>query len=95
VLTGLAVGSRNRGLRVCSVETAVHFRKLSEEELTAYVATKEPYDKAGGYGIQGLACVFVDRIEGSYSNVMGLPTEALLRELHALTGIPIFDWVVK
>ncbi|PID54698.1 MAG: septum formation inhibitor Maf [Gammaproteobacteria bacterium] len=54
-------------------ETRVKFTPLSEAQISAYLATDEPWDKAGGYAIQGLAGVFVERIEGSYSNVVGLP----------------------
>ncbi|MEJ2010032.1 MAG: Maf family protein [Acidobacteriota bacterium] len=53
--------------------TAVTFRNLSEEEIDWYVASGEPFDKAGGYAIQGLASRFVTRIEGCYFNVVGLP----------------------
>ncbi|QFU74940.1 septum formation inhibitor Maf [Halioglobus maricola] len=55
------------------VETRVRFAQLSREQCEAYLATDEPWDKAGGYGIQGLAGAFVSAIEGSYSNVVGLP----------------------
>ena len=61
----------------------VTFRSLSSAEIDGYVATREPLDKAGGYGIQGIAAVFVERLEGSYSGVMGLPlfeTARLLRD---------------
>ena len=53
--------------------TRVTFRKVDKEEIDRYCATSEPYDKAGGYAIQGLAAVFIERIDGSYSGVMGLP----------------------
>jgi len=59
----------------------VHFGKLSEEELNRYLATDEPYDKAGAYAIQGRAGRFIPRIEGCYFNVVGLP---LARLQHAL-----------
>ena len=57
--------------------TTVHFRPLTPGEIDAYVATGEPLDKAGGYGYQGLASLFVERIEGDFFNVMGLPVCAL------------------
>lgn len=53
--------------------TAVRFRALSDAEIEAYIATGEPLDKAGAYGYQGLASLFVERIEGDFFNVMGLP----------------------
>ena len=55
------------------VETKVWFRKLKDAEIERYIATQEPFDKAGSYGIQGKAACFVDKINGSYSNVVGLP----------------------
>lgn len=66
----------------------VSFRTLSRAETMGYVATGEPFDKAGGYGIQGLAGVFIERIEGSFTGIMGLPvceTTALL----AVLGAPV------
>lgn len=62
-------------------ETRVRFRDLSAEEIRAYVATGEPMDKAGAYGIQGEAKKFVSGLEGSWSNVVGLPLERLERAL--------------
>ena len=53
--------------------TSVHFRALTDEEIHAYIATGEPLDKAGAYGYQGLASLFVERIEGDFFNVIGLP----------------------
>ena len=71
--------------------TAVTFRAVSEDEVRRYAATSEGLDKAGGYAIQGLAAAFVERIEGSWANVVGLPVhrvvEALLRS-EALEGFP-------
>ena len=61
------------GSSVQLVETRVEFIQLTRELCEAYLATDEPWDKAGGYAIQGLAGAFVRRIEGSYSNVVGLP----------------------
>jgi septum formation protein len=54
-------------------ESNVAMRKLSEQEIVHYASTGEPMDKAGGYAVQGHAAIFIERIEGSYSGVMGLP----------------------
>ena len=72
VMTAVAVCSPEREA-VYRVTTTVWFRALDEREMEAYWASGEPRDKAGGYGIQGLGGVWVDRIEGSYSAVVGLP----------------------
>lgn len=82
VVTSVTVQTRNR-LETVQVETNVQFRKLSHEECVRYWLTGEPKDKAGAYGIQGIAAIFVERLSGSYSNVVGLPlneTIALLKE---------------
>ena len=63
------------------VTTSVHFRRLTEEEIDWYVGTGEPLDKAGAYGIQGRGSVLVERIEGSYDNVVGLPITAVYEML--------------
>ena len=81
VLTGVSLCGE-RGLVSCISATQVWFRPLSAAEIDAYWNSGEPRDKAGAYGIQGLAARFVERIEGSYSGVVGLPlyeTDALLR----------------
>ena len=80
VLTAVAVA---RGAELISdvIETRVWFAPLTEDEVRWYVATGEPSDKAGAYAIQGLASRFVTRIEGSYSNVVGLPVAAVLQLL--------------
>lgn len=72
VMTGVAVGNAQHTEAVM-VSTRVHFRALGKAEMEAYWHSGEPADKAGGYAIQGLGAVFVDAIEGSYSNVVGLP----------------------
>ncbi|MDP2832632.1 MAG: Maf family protein [Pseudomonadota bacterium] len=87
VLTGVAVVFQGH-MAVALSESTVTFRALSEEEITAYVASREPFDKAGGYGIQGRAAMFIEHLSGSYSGVMGLPlfeTAQLLREV----GFPV------
>lgn len=74
VITGMCLTCRDRGfLRVGHVRTGVRFKQLSEEEIQSYVATGEPLDKAGAYGIQGKGAGFVRSIRGSYTNVVGLP----------------------
>lgn len=72
VLTGVALVSRGHRV-VTYAETRVWMRGLSMAELDDYVASGEPMDKAGAYAIQGMASRFVERIDGSYSNVVGLP----------------------
>ena len=82
VLTGIAVRQESR-LVAHVEETRVQFAEMSGEEIAWYVASGEPRDKAGAYGIQGLASRFVTRIEGSYTNVVGLPMAAVERLLRA------------
>ena len=84
VLSGIAMVQGEQAVSQC-IETIVQFRTLTKEQCERYWHTGEPADKAGGYGIQGLAAVFVERIEGSYSNVVGLPlaeTADLLRRFN-------------
>lgn len=84
VITGLCVLVRDHdGERVQgqAVQTRVVFRHVTEQEIDHYVASGEPMDKAGAYAIQGGAAGMVDHIDGSYSNVVGLPMEALARML--------------
>jgi septum formation protein len=78
VHTGLAVLSRASGTaRVLEEISLVHFAPLTEAEIGAYLATGEPFDKAGAYGIQGIGGRYVTRVEGCYFNVMGLPLAQL------------------
>lgn len=72
VVSGVCVMQGDRA-ELAAVTTAIHFRTLGEDEIAAYIATGEPMDKAGAYGIQGFASIFVDRLDGDYYNVMGLP----------------------
>lgn len=76
VVTGVALLSAAKTVSHAE-RTAVFFRPMSEEEIAAYIATGEPMDKAGAYGIQGKAARFIPRIEGDYSNVVGLPVAAV------------------
>ena len=83
VYTGVCVLKDGRE-SLAAERSAVHFRALSEAEIAAYIRTGEPMDKAGAYGIQGRASLFVEGIEGDYFNVVGLPLCRLglmLREL--------------
>jgi septum formation protein len=82
VWTGICLLRETDGIEVADVVgTRVRFRKLSDREIEDYIAGGEPFDKAGGYGIQGGAGEFVTEIEGSRTNVIGLPTERLLELL--------------
>ncbi len=86
VYTGITVINTRSGRILRNVDkTRVHIVPMTEEEIDAYVATGEPLDKAGAYGIQGMGGMFVDRIDGSYSNVVGLPM-AMLRTMLAQIG---------
>jgi septum formation protein len=76
------------GPRTALSESRVWFRVLEPQEIAAYVATGEPLDKAGAYAIQGLGAIFVTRLEGSYSGVMGLPL-AETAELLRAAGVPV------
>ena len=82
VITGFSIidTGKNKTLSK-SVETKVYIRKLTMAEIDAYVKSKEPLDKAGAYAIQGLRAVIVERIEGDYFNVVGLPLSALVEAL--------------
>jgi len=81
VLTGVALVDGSGRLVANVVETVVRFRQLDADEIKAYVASGEPMDKAGAYGIQGEARKFVASIQGSLTNVIGLPMEYLTEQL--------------
>lgn len=76
VMTGVAVRYRGKQLADVCV-TDVSFRKLSDEEIKSYAASGEPLDKAGAYGVQGRGAVLVEKIDGCYNNVVGLPLTML------------------
>ncbi len=89
VRTAVAVGRNEEDLQVVVSISKVHFTKLEADQIEEYIHTEEPYDKAGGYGIQGLAGLFIDDIQGSYSGIMGLPvfeTGKLLKK-YELTAV--------
>jgi septum formation protein len=81
-------GPAAQRVNVMTSTSQVRMREISDAEITRYCATAEPYDKAGGYAIQGLAAIFIERIEGSYSGVMGLPL-AETAELLKQGGMPV------
>ncbi|WP_353570068.1 Maf family protein [Candidatus Albibeggiatoa sp. nov. BB20] len=85
VMTAVAIVSANQQLSQLNI-SQVTFRVLANAEIQAYIETQEPMDKAGSYAVQGLASIFIERIEGSYSGVMGLPlfeTAQLLQQVDA------------
>lgn len=85
VMTGVAVRYKGQQLaKVCT--TDVSFRELTAAEIAAYIATKEPLDKAGAYGIQGRGAVLVEKINGCYNNVVGLPL-TMLHEMFRQLGV--------
>ena len=86
VMTAIALGDGTRVVQACSV-SRVRFAPVSDAQRAAYVASQEPMGKAGAYAVQGLAAAFIERIEGSYSGIMGLPlfeTAQALREMKVL-----------
>jgi septum formation protein len=82
VVTGIAVATAAR-TEIAAEVTGVQFLTLREEEIHAYVASGEPMDKAGAYGIQGLAAKWIPRVEGCYFNVVGLPLALVATMLQA------------
>lgn len=93
VITGISIVDC-KSLRTVakSSTTKVFFRKLQDKEIRRYIQTNEPYDKAGGYAIQGLASIFIERIEGCYYNVVGFPIPIFYELLNEL-GYNIFDFI--
>lgn len=89
VFSGVAIRQGER-LDVRHVSTQVTFKALTQAQIKAYVATREPMDKAGSYGIQGMGAVLVDRIHGSFSNVVGLPLETVATMLDSF-GVPYWQ----
>lgn len=89
VYTGVAV-LRGGELRQAAEQTAVRFRTLTPEEIERYIATGEPMDKAGAYGVQSLGALLVERIDGDFYNVMGLPVEKLGQCLTKHFGVRFF-----
>jgi len=90
VYTGVAVVRGEKNLRLSGVaQTRVKFRRLGHEDIEGYLRTGEPFDKAGAYAIQGRGAVLVERVEGDYSNVVGLPL-ALVSDLLRQAGLDVW-----
>ncbi|GAK03195.1 septum formation protein Maf [Geomicrobium sp. JCM 19037] len=90
VITGVALATTD-SVRTFHAETKVTFYPLTDEQIDMYVRTGEPLDKAGGYGINGLAALFIKEIVGDYYNVVGLPLSRLRQELEHVNIYP--DWL--
>jgi len=92
VLSGYAVYDRQNDTSVSGVvATTVRFKELTEQEIAGYIATGEPLDKAGAYAIQGIGAFMVLGIEGSYTNVVGLPLCEVVEVLERLGAVRLFE----
>lgn len=92
VLSGYAVYDRQTDTDVSGVvSTSVRFKELTEQEIAGYIATGEPLDKAGAYAIQGIGAFMVPGIEGSYTNVVGLPLCEVVAVLERLGAVRLFE----
>ena len=94
VYTGVCIWKKENGtedVRCFFEKTDVVFYPMTEEEIDQYVATGEPMDKAGAYGIQGKCAIYIEGIEGDYNNVVGLPVARIYKELQKL-GIDPYLW---
>ena len=90
VLTAVALSANETHADICATE--VVFRQMTEKEIAWYISTGEPMDKAGAYGIQGFASLFIEGMKGSYSNVVGLPIQ-LLERLFLRHGFQMIDFI--
>jgi len=90
VFTGFTVTRRSTDILIRdAVESSVRFREIPDDEMAWYIGSEEPYDKAGGYAVQGMGAFFIKEIHGSYTNVMGLP---LCEVVDVLKGIGAIDF---
>ncbi|MDH3453698.1 MAG: Maf family protein [Desulfuromonadales bacterium] len=91
VISGYAVHDRQSRRTLCAaVTTRVFFKELTAREIAGYIATNEPFDKAGSYAIQGIGSFMVPSIEGSYTNVVGLPLCEVIAALEELGAVELF-----
>ena len=90
VVTSIAIiDNLEKKTLINSEKTKVTFDKLTDREIDDYIKTGEPMDKAGAYGIQGLGCVFIQKVDGCYNNVVGLPAYLLAKMLKSF-GVYLF-----
>jgi septum formation protein len=88
VVTGFSIAGQGRGILIReAVESQVRFREITDDEMDWYAGSQEPYDKAGGYAVQGMAAVFIREIRGSYTNVMGLPLCEVIDALKRVSAL--------
>ena len=88
VITGFCIAGKDANVMVRSaVESSVVFKEVPEDEIEWYVRTEEPYDKAGGYAVQGIGAFFIREIHGSYTNVVGLPLCEVMETLKEIGAI--------
>lgn len=91
VISGYAVHDRHSGRTLsAAVTTRVFFKELTNREIEGYIASGEPFDKAGAYAIQGIGSFMVPRIEGSYTNVVGMPLCEVIAALEELGAVELF-----
>lgn len=83
VITGVFLGN-NKKSESFFVETKVYVSELTDDEIEEYINTKEPYDKAGGYAVQGIFGKYIEKIDGDYYNVVGLPINTIIKKLKIL-----------
>ncbi|MEX1377048.1 MAG: Maf family protein [Eubacteriales bacterium] len=86
VITGICIFENEEYLLEHEI-TKVHFVDMTEDEIKSYINTDEPYDKAGAYGIQGLAGMYIDRIEGDFYNIMGFPMAKVRNMLKSINAV--------
>ncbi|NQU03292.1 MAG: septum formation inhibitor Maf [Syntrophaceae bacterium] len=88
VITGFSIAKESAGVNIDNIiESQVFFREISDDEIEWYIKTDEPYDKAGGYAVQGNGTLFVKEIRGSYTNVIGLPLCEVVSALKSVGAV--------
>jgi septum formation protein len=96
VITGFTIIDTKTGKSISrAIECKVSFRKMTPREITAYVATGEPLERAGAYAIQELGSIFIKKVEGDFFTIMGLPVYELIKELKRFGVDPVEAWKKK